>query len=90
MRTIIRRVARLEDRIAPREVREEEKRVMLLAAELRERRRRRLEAMGLPFEEAPLPRNCAGPPYDLAKVLRMRYTRPGEIRIPGKQPSAAD
>jgi hypothetical protein len=49
VRTIIRRVARLEDRIAPREVREEEKRIMRLAAELRERRRRHLEAMGLPF-----------------------------------------
>ena len=31
--------------------------------------------MGLPFEEAPLPRDCAGPPYDLAKVLRMRPRR---------------
>ena len=76
MRTIIRRVARLEDKIAPQEVGEEEKRIMRLAAELRERRRRRLEAMGLPFEEAPLPRNFAGPPYDLAKVLRVRYTMP--------------
>ena len=71
----MRRVAKLEDRLAPREVSEEYKRRMQLAAELRERRRRRMEAMGLPFEETPLPPECAGPPYDLAKVLRMRYTR---------------
>jgi hypothetical protein len=85
VRTIIRRVARLEDRIAPREVREEEKRIMQLAAELRERRRRRLAAMGLPFEETPLPPDCPGPPYDLAKVLRIAIYEAGSS--PGFQES---
>jgi hypothetical protein len=89
MRVIVRRVAKLEDRIAPREVRTEDKRIMQLAVELRERRRRRMEAMGLPFEETPLPPDCTGPPFDLAKVLRMRPRRPAiSVAAEGKGNSA--
>jgi hypothetical protein len=49
MRTIIRRLRRLEERFVP-PVDEEGQR---LAELLRERRRRRLEASGQPFEEGP-------------------------------------
>jgi hypothetical protein len=68
MRTIIRRVAKLEDRIAPKPT-AQDRRLAEIAALIRERRRRYLEAEGLPFEELP-PLDYKGPPMGIAETLR--------------------
>jgi hypothetical protein len=52
MKAIDRRLRRLEDRFAP----EENEEVRSLVTLIRERRRRRLEASGEPFEEGPCER----------------------------------
>jgi len=49
MKTVIRRLHRLENRFVPQPNRE----LLRLADLLRERRRRRLEASGQPFHESP-------------------------------------
>ena len=73
MKAIDRRLRRLEERFAP-EAREEDFRLVTL---LRERRRRRLEASGEPFEAGP----CEGLTDDqirdlsVADVLRMGRRR---------------
>ena len=71
MKAIARRVARLEDRLIPQEDPEARRLVELL----RERRRRRLEAEGLPFHERPpLPPTNDGRPWTLADILRSGRT----------------
>jgi hypothetical protein len=75
MKAIDRRLRRLQDRFAP-EVREEDFRLVKL---LRERRRRRLEASGEPFEELP-PKNCdRSGLQSISEILRSRYARRLEI-----------
>jgi hypothetical protein len=74
MRTISRRLRRLEDSFAPQENEE----VRNLVTLIRERRRRRLEASGEPFEEGP----CEvvrdqDRPLSVADVLRMGRRRVG-------------
>jgi hypothetical protein len=54
MKTIIRRLRLLENQFSP-PVDEKERRLLAVVAEIRERRRRRSEASGLPFEERPAP-----------------------------------
>ena len=72
MKAIDRRLRRLQERFAPQENEE----VRSLVALLRERRRRRLEASGEPFEEGP----CEvirdqDRPLSVADVLRMGRRR---------------
>ena len=68
---IARRVARLEGRLIPQEDPETKRLVELL----RERRRRRLEAEGLPFEEPPLlPPTSNGRPWTLREILHSGRT----------------
>jgi hypothetical protein len=70
MKTIIRRLCRLEETLAPQAADEE----VRIANLLRERRRRRLEASGLPYEERPVepyPRTL-GRRATWAEVLRER------------------
>jgi hypothetical protein len=75
MRTIIRRVAKLEDRIAPKPT-AQDRRSAEIAEMLRERRRRYLEASGQPFHETQsvLP-DYSGPPLGIAETLRLKRQR---------------
>jgi hypothetical protein len=83
MRTISRRLRRLQDRFAP----EENEEVRRLVELLRERRRRRAEQAGEPFEERPCERltDDQNKPLSVADILRSgrrRVAAPNE-RAPG-------
>ena len=73
MKAIDRRLRRLEESFAPQENEE----VVRLVALLRERRRRRLEASGEPFESRPCERftEDQDTPQSVADVLRMGRRR---------------
>jgi hypothetical protein len=73
MKAIDRRLRRLEESFAPQENEE----VGRLVALLRERRRRRLEASGEPFESRPCERftEDQDTPQSVADVLRMGRRR---------------
>ena len=75
MRTISRRLRRLEDSLAPKENEE----VRSLVALLRERRRRRLEANGEHFESRPCEwlTDDQERPLSIADILRMGRRRAG-------------
>jgi hypothetical protein len=80
MRTISRRLRRLEERFTPQENEE----VGRLVALLLERRRRRLEASGEPFEEGPgeVVRD-QDRPLSVADILRSGRRR---VAVPNEQP----
>ena len=72
MKTILRRLDRIEQSLAPKPT-AQDRRMAELAELLRERRRRRLEAAGLPFQEPPpLPPDCYGRRWSIAETLRAR------------------
>ena len=73
MKAIDRRLRRLQERFAPQENEE----VRSLVTLLRERRRRRLEASGEPFEVRPCGRftDDQDRPLSVAEVLRMERRR---------------
>jgi hypothetical protein len=73
MKAIDRRLRRLQERFAP----QEDEEVRSLVTLLRERRRRRLEASGEPFEEGPCERltDDQDRPLSVAEVLRMGRRR---------------
>jgi hypothetical protein len=68
MKAILRRLDRIEQSLAPKPT-AEDRRLAEIAALIRERRRRYLEAEGLPFEELP-PLDYNGPPMGIAETLR--------------------
>ena len=70
MRAMQHRLRRIEAKLVPAKAVEDWR--SLEAAELiRERRRRRLEAAGLPFAELPpLPADYDGPPRGIAETIR--------------------
>jgi hypothetical protein len=56
MKAILHRLRRIEEKLLPQYTETaEDRRSAELAEQIRERRRRRLEAVGLPFEESPPP-----------------------------------
>jgi hypothetical protein len=72
MKAILRRLQRVEQDLAPGPT-QEDRREAELAAELRERCQRRLEAEGLPFQEPPpLPAEYQGQRLGVAATLRAR------------------
>ena len=72
MKAILRRLDRIEQSLAPKPT-AQDRRMAELADLIRERRRRRLEAAGLPFQEPPpLPPNCYGRRLSIAETLRAR------------------
>jgi len=73
MKAIDRRLRRLQERFAP----QEDEEVRSLVTLLRERRRRRLEASGEPFEVRPCGRftDDQDRPLSVAEVLRMERRR---------------
>ena len=73
MRAVIRRLCRLEEKFVPQEDPES----LRIADLLRERRRRRLEASGQPFEDAPRETVYAGPGrrLSIAETLRLGRQR---------------
>ena len=72
MKTILRRLDRIEQSLAPKPT-AQDRRMAELADLIRERRRRRLEAAGLPFQEPPpLPPDCDGRRWNIAETLRAR------------------
>ena len=72
MKAILRRLDRIEQSLAPKPT-AEDRRMAELADLIRERRRRRLEAAGLPFEELPqLPPDYDGRRLSIAEILRAR------------------
>ena len=72
MRAILRWLARIEQNLAPKPT-ARDRRMAELAELIRDRRRRRLEAAGLPFQEPPpLPPNCYGRRLSIAETLRAR------------------
>ena len=81
MRTISRRLRKLEDRFAPKENEE----VRSLVTLLRERRRRRAEANGEPFDERPSEWHIddQNGPLSIADILRMGRRR---AFVPNGQP----
>jgi hypothetical protein len=70
MKAVLRRLAQLEGRSIPKV----DGRMRELAAVLRERRRRRLQAASQPFEEEVQPHESAvaGPHLSLAETFRLR------------------
>jgi hypothetical protein len=84
MKAIDRRLRRLQERFAP----QEDEEVRSLVTLLQERRRRRLEASGEPFEVRP----CGSftddqdRPLSVAEVLRMGRRR---VEAPGDSPGIA-
>ena len=52
MRAILRRLRKVEEKLVPQPT-EQDRRMAELADLIRERRRRRVEAAGLPFQEPP-------------------------------------
>jgi hypothetical protein len=83
MKAITNRLRRLENRFVPCES-EESRKLFSLAAQIRERRRRRLEREGRPFEDKPR-EDLRG--LTLAQVIRRsRFAASaltGPIRMPG-------
>jgi hypothetical protein len=79
MRAIVRRVGRLEDRLVPKGNAASQR----VADLLRERRRRRLEASGQPFEDSSVtnvstaPRGC----LSVAETLRLRRRQRLDRRV---------
>jgi len=74
MKAILRRLHRIEQCFAPRPT-EQDRRMAELAELIRERRRWRLEAEGLPFEEPPpLPPTNNGRPWTLRDILIRGHT----------------
>ena len=73
MKAVIRRLRRLEEKFVPQEDQETQR----VADLLRERRRRRLEANGEPFEDEPRERASLGPGrrLSIAETLRRRRQR---------------
>jgi hypothetical protein len=70
MRAIRQRLRRVEEKLAPRPS-EQDRRDAEAAELIRESRRRRLEAEGLPFHEPPpLPPEYDGRPLSIAEALR--------------------
>jgi hypothetical protein len=80
MKAIVKRLRRLEDRVKPIV----NERGQTPAEVVRERRRRRLEAAGLPFEDPPW--GCFAGAPTLAEVTRMGRRAP--THNSGQQPSA--
>jgi hypothetical protein len=74
MKTITRRLRRLEERFSPLANEED----FRLSNILRERRRRRLEASGERFDDLPLEEfdRTQRAPHSIADILRSRYDRP--------------
>jgi hypothetical protein len=71
VKAINRRIRRLEERLAPREDLES----CRLADVLYERRRRRAEATGEPFDDPPPERRIRGPRISIAETLRLGRRR---------------
>ena len=72
MKSSLRRLDRIEQSLAPQPT-AQDRRIAELAEMLRERRRRRLEEAGLPFQEPPpLPPDCYGLRWSIAETLRAR------------------
>ena len=72
MKTILVRLNHIEQSLAPKPT-AQDRRMAELAELLRERRRRRLEAAGLPFQEPPpLPPDYYGRRWSIAETLRAR------------------
>jgi hypothetical protein len=72
VKAILRRLDRIEQSLAPKPT-AQDRRMAELAELIRDRRRRRLEAAGLPFQEPPpLPPNCYGRRLSIAETLRAR------------------
>ena len=72
MKAILRRLDRIEQSLAPKPT-AQDRRMAELAELIRERRRRRLEAAGLPFQEPPpLPADYCGRRLSIAETLRAR------------------
>jgi hypothetical protein len=72
MKAILSRLDRIEQSIAPKPT-AQDRRMAELADLIRERRRRRVEAAGLPFQERPpLPREYHGRRLSIAETIRAR------------------
>ena len=72
MKALLRRLDRIEQSLAPKPT-AQDRRMAELAELIRERRRRRLEAAGLPFQEPPpLPPDYCGRRLSIAETLRAR------------------
>ena len=70
MKAILRRLDRIEQSLAPKPT-AQDRRMAELADLIRERRRRRLEAAGLPFQEPPLlPTDYYGRRLSIAETIR--------------------
>jgi hypothetical protein len=82
MKAVVRRLRQLERRLAP-QIGAECSRSLSLAIVLRERRRRRLEASGEPFEEllAPPMRIAPGRCLSCAETLRLARQRAHEQNL---------
>jgi hypothetical protein len=87
VKAIMRRLRRVEERLVP-QANEQYRRSVELAEMIRERRRRRLEAAGLPFHESPplVQSDYYGPVLSIAETLRavrdqrLRLAAPEETR----------
>ena len=82
MKAVVRRLRQLERRLAP-QIGAEYSRSLSLAMVVRERRRRRCEASGEPFEELPAPpmRVAPGRCLSCAETLRLARQRAHEQNL---------
>jgi hypothetical protein len=69
VRDILRRLRRVEEKLMP-QASEQYRRSVEVVEMIRERRRRRLEAAGLPFPELPPMSSDNGPRLGIAETLR--------------------
>jgi hypothetical protein len=72
MKAILRRLDRIEQSLAPKPS-VQGRRMAEIADQIRERRRQRLQAAGLPFQEPPpLPPDYEGQRLSIAEIIRAR------------------